>query len=1847
MVDYTESAQAVVKQYQGAAGSLNADQSPDDAARAFELEKATGAPAEGIAQDIPSFEEFHKRQLGQQIINDNPDVAGFINSHPLHGQLIHDDLGNLDEYSRAYRRIAPGGHPINEAVKGFAEGFRGLEGFGHWQESTPEGARLSQRYPFASQLWTAIGAPIELGARTFSGVVEGAHRAVRAFAVNAGMDESHADSFANEAAGMLEYQLIKPEMKIFVPRGETIFEYPKEGEVLPPEKPIGGLPPKRPETIEGEAIPSGRAVIESFVKREADATRPFLEAGKRPPTGASDIFDEIEAQQTELSQKATDEVLKARDQTALAERSPEKLEEFTKQLPKGITRIGIEAFDALGEKASKEFDWIPNLEQKLAARPAAVSVPTNIYIAKVDKEIHDQIKEFVAHGEDMTPAEVKELKEAKAAKQEVPQDLTPEDAALKTLRDSSGLSEMYPWAETLPFDQVSALLDLVDRKAPPEELLANPYLQQFEDIQEKQGRGPPLAEVKERLPSRVYNIDGQQVGYPQIIDRLLARALAGTTLKFDRTVTLVLGPPGAGKSSIIRPYAKKTGSAIFGSDEVKDVIPEYQGGLGQHVQRESTILTNEVFGRLMDQGGNIVIEKIGNNWQEIAPQIEGWKANGYKVNLIHVWAPMEELGYRIVGRFIKTGRYVPLRYAQSVVNETKPGFDKLKEVINGSSAAYETTGLAPGSTPTVIEGKGGPIDIAVGGGRGHPPDDAVPPGEGPQGRKRIFVKAKAFGRSEKEYSAYEDLIAQRDKEDIQWRLDRAQKQAKRENAKDWKDEVDRITPEVRDEIATRPEIQAYRFFQDGAVFGRNLARRPKLTLTDEQKVGFPERFVAKRGGYDPDAVANLFGFDSGDELIAAISSMEREAEGKGDIVDRLTQAEVNRRVQEKLGETAEERLEEVYDHALSITQLEQLHEQMLRLGTRVGTEISIPPMATKLGALNLLHEELFGGMSSARYLRDSGRFSRRLEKALLADDPVEAFQNAQAQYISAEMAKEARQVEKEEKVFNRTVKRFSKREVSGIDPEYTNWIHDVLNRLGVGNRPQADIDTEIGASPYSTLQAFSEAKANMGREIYLPDFLLDPTFAKPIEDMTVLEARRAMAGVRSLVKNGRDELRVIREGEKIDRKELLDQMMERLEALGPAAQFEGKPGVYNKIRNGMRTYLAATLQIESLLNRWDRGNAFGVFNQWIGRPLIEAANSEAALQKEIAKDYLALPNHLTKDELAKPIPNTIFKDPLEAWQSDGTWDWDGASPLPLTRKELRAILLNVGNSSNLKKLADGYGLKPEVILDWANTYAKKEDWDWAQAHGDMFKKLKDMSDRMYRTLSGVAPESVEVAPLQTKFGEYRGWYHPLIYDPIIDGAIEKARAPKDLFEKEYTRANTPAAYTKARTNFVGPLSLSLDQVPARLTQEIHDISFHAPVVEASKIFYDPRFLNGVTKYYGKEYSQLFIPWLKDIANAKNYTGANQAALERFAGYFRQNVIGTFVGLNPRTVEKHTLTALFNSIKEVGGEGFLDAAMSLFNDNGRGESNWDFAMRTSEELQRRHQNFMEQVSGAQETALGGGSLRQTMLRAGTTPVAFFDLLSAVPTWMAEYKKTMDDGRSLGDAIFAGNRAVRRAHGSTAITSRPAVMRAYPGIASLYNFMNRMAQYQYELGWKARDLLTGKAEGNKAEWTKDVMLGLFVNVLLVGLVDVAVSDLTDKDSYASTIAKSIATGVAAPWWIARDIMHAVLHHSDPTLGLASTELKALTDAIRDVDRKDWGISKDRLGKTVKHVNNMLGVATGMTNAEIGNLAEYLIDLGSGKAKPKTVGDWWRGMTKGNIKQTNPDLVERGLRVITGGR
>lgn len=1151
---------------------------------------------------------------------------------------------------------------------------------------------------------------------------------------------------------------------------------------------------------------------------------------------------------------------------------------------------------------------------------------------------------------------------------------------------------------------------------------------------------------------------------------------------------------------------------------------------------------------------------------------------------------------------------------------------------------------------------------------GFKPEDYVAPrmeGPGPLAEEppagpEPFEKAAAAGMTVVQYKRYLRKIAQSDAEDIAKQTEAAAKDIRRRQKAEWKEAETKVRDEVEKDIAQRPDWAADRFLRDGVLWDEKLPSKPKLDgsrLTAEQKAALPPEVVGATGLH-PDDMAGLFGYSSGEAMVNRLGIMEQARKASGlkpeEFRRRQVQIETARRMQREHGDLEENVLKEAEEHVLGPTQMDMLHDQTLGLGMKAGSEFPIKKGEIEAWAKEQFDRTPIKGQKPEKFIADMGRAGRAVEEALLKDDFKEAFKQSQRQYIAALMAKQAKALEKEQARFDRNAKRFSARVVEGFPQEYTNFIHDILTRVGsdpMVRRSQQDLQTEIGASGFADLRAFVDSKLADGREMPVPDFLFDPAFRKKLDELTAGEFTEVSRAITSMIKNGRDEGKIIKGGNEFDLDTVKDSLVDQLTTL---SEREVSPTVQAKKgwRYGWNTVLASMLQVEALFNRWDRADPNGPWTQYVIRPLAEASNYVAKLEREFSHDLRGLGD---KTDLNRKVDNNLFINPFSVRQlPNGRPDWTDTTgtPMQMTHGTVRAILQNVGNRGNLEKLARGYGLEPDAVMQWLFTKTTKADWDWAQKQGGVFAKIKGLADTMYRELSGVAPESIDIQPIQTPFGEYAGWYHPIVYSPEYAGT-SKALAGKGLFDEEYTRATTPQGYTKARTGYIAPLSLYLDQTPSLMRGMLHDIAYRPAVINASKVLYDARIKNTITKHYGIEYSRLMEPFLRDVANSANFRSDVQAWGTQVGEFMRQNIIGTLIGFNPGTVLKHTQTAAVNSMTEVGLGNFAKAFKDLWSESpDKAQNNWNFALENSEELARRHRNYIETMRGAHaEATLGKSSMREAMIYYGAKPVAFFDLASAVPTWLAEYRTQLEGGASVGDATFIADRAVRRAHGSVVVTNRPAVMRGgamAQWMTSLYGFFSHMWNRQYELMWKAGDAISGLKKGDLTDFKAyggDVGRGVFSYVILPAIIEELVSPLTNEqhESWGKWAAKAIAKGVSSSWPVVRDLAHFVLSGGshEPSVGMFSATAKATTDFLKDIPKGREAFNKAHAGATLQHAVTVFGAFTGLTNQQEGRWARAMYDYATGQAKPKNAPEWWQLFRKGKIdRQAAPDEVERLL-------
>lgn len=142
-------------------------------------------------------------------------------------------------------------------------------------------------------------------------------------------------------------------------------------------------------------------------------------------------------------------------------------------------------------------------------------------------------------------------------------------------------------------------------------------------------------------------------------------------LKTSHDAYVIIGLPASGKSGISNTIADNYGAVILDSDYAKRKIPEFDalpfGATLVHEESDRIIFgesNSSKFKSLFDYcrelKANIVIPKIGSNYDSVKDLIILLKKNDYKVHLTLVELDRIKATQRALIRFKETERYVPL-----------------------------------------------------------------------------------------------------------------------------------------------------------------------------------------------------------------------------------------------------------------------------------------------------------------------------------------------------------------------------------------------------------------------------------------------------------------------------------------------------------------------------------------------------------------------------------------------------------------------------------------------------------------------------------------------------------------------------------------------------------------------------------------------------------------------------------------------------------------------------------------------------------------------------------------------------------------------------------------------------------------------------------------------------------------------------------------------------------------------------------------------------------------------------------------------------------------------------------
>ena len=183
------------------------------------------------------------------------------------------------------------------------------------------------------------------------------------------------------------------------------------------------------------------------------------------------------------------------------------------------------------------------------------------------------------------------------------------------------------------------------------------------------------------------------------------KAKTGGDFSRDKIAEIVLGPPGAGKSSVlVRRLPSDLKAVIVDSDMVKEKMPEFDNGLGANaVHEESKVVTQDWLDDMILDGANIIHPIVGANAEKVGVLVDTLSRRGYTVNIRLVQIPGEESLKRVINRFGEEGRLVPPSYVMSIGDGPIKTFDIMKQREGINAYSYFDNNVKIGQEPRIVE----------------------------------------------------------------------------------------------------------------------------------------------------------------------------------------------------------------------------------------------------------------------------------------------------------------------------------------------------------------------------------------------------------------------------------------------------------------------------------------------------------------------------------------------------------------------------------------------------------------------------------------------------------------------------------------------------------------------------------------------------------------------------------------------------------------------------------------------------------------------------------------------------------------------------------------------------------------------------------------------------------------------------------------------------------------------------------------------------------------------------------------------------------------------------------------
>ena len=1003
------------------------------------------------------------------------------------------------------------------------------------------------------------------------------------------------------------------------------------------------------------------------------------------------------------------------------------------------------------------------------------------------------------------------------------------------------------------------------------------------------------------------------------------------------------------------------------------------------------------------------------------------------------------------------------------------------------------------------------------------------------------------------------------------------------------------------------------------------------------------KMTAKEGAF-PDAVAEVFGFESGDAMVRALA----EAVPPNEAIEART----DQRLLELYGDiTSPEAIKAAADEAVhneARARFIATELKALQAANKVRDEgknslygrstVDAVASAAKGYVQQIIARLKVGEIRPAQYAAAEARSARLAEKALAAGNLEEAAMHKRNQLINNYAAKAAQEaladIAKAREFFRKVNTGNAESIAKTRDVAIVNVARAILAEYGVGTK---------GKSAQEYLAAVEANDPDLftvlGERVQVMT-----AAAQPIKEMSVENLRGLHDEIRNLWQMAKRSKQIEIDGKLVDKATATMALRATLDGIGvpPRIPGEGKAVTDGERRLSMlQSAWAALRRVESWVQQKDGGDT-GAFRRYVWQPVRDAADAYRVDKAKYLKQYRALLEGLDlgRGRIDAPELGYVF----------------GFSRGGSGKQELLHAILHTGNESNKRKLLLGRKWATESadgVLDTSNWDAfirrmidqgviGKAEYDFAQGVWDLLESTKPLAQKAHRDVFGRYFDEVTADAFTTPFGSYRGGYVPALADSeVVSDAKTRAFAEAENQSLAFAFPSTSKGFTKSRAEYNRQLLLDLRSLAQHIDKVLLFSHLEQPIRDVRKVLTDKEVAEPLSRIDPTAFDGLLTPWLNRAARQSVETpvpGSN--GLMRFFSKARSRagLAAMFANLS-NTLQQ--ITGLSIAAVKVKPKYLLPAAAQWLHSP---KQTARAVAEASPYMATRMDNEVAQMTDAINDILLNPSVYERA-QSWTAKHAYFmqsavDNCIGVIVWQGAYNQALEAGASERDAVRQADSAVRQTQGSTLpedvarFESGNSFVRLFTQFAGYFNMQANLLGTEFANGMHQLGLRRGMGRGLYV-----FMFGFLAPVLVSELIVQAFRggpDDEDKDGeylddWLAALGLGTLRGAIAMVPVAGQITNAMINtmnskpyddriSTSPAISMIESAVRAPVSAYRAI------VDDGSVKKAVRDVATLITLTTGLPATAVARPVGYLADMAQDRVQPTGAVDTARGLVTG---------------------